>query len=311
MDKSIPILLEIDVEPDGHFLDPVLPGSWDGVEAGFEFLERLRSSLSDGWPARFVWLVRADPQIDQCYGGPDWGLRQYASDWQRLRGVGDELGVHVHSYLWDGVVGQWAVDFNGDDWTTHCLGMAVEAFHHHFHELPETYSIGMNWTSAGLRQHAADMGLQRELGVVAGRCAKPFPQHMGRFRGAPLDGSAVQSRPHKWQASEGHSGLWVVPVSSAPRQTTLRRKIIDSFSDRTKAIDTDRIMVRLGPRPYSRYLKSYLEQPDAHLVLTVRSSTLANPAARSGIEAFFASLKRCVGRHLRLVTAKELVELRG
>jgi len=97
---KIPIILNIDAEPDGLFIDRERPLPWRGYERSAEYLQRLRSRIASvtGSPAHFTWLVRLDPQIAETYGSAEWPLMRYGDRLSADEAIGDELGVHIHPY---------------------------------------------------------------------------------------------------------------------------------------------------------------------------------------------------------------------
>src|SRR5262245_15611630 len=65
-----PVLLCVDVEPEGRAIDPEAPVDWDGFEQVHEYLAGLRPRLAaaTGHPAHFSWFLRMDPQIERVHG---------------------------------------------------------------------------------------------------------------------------------------------------------------------------------------------------------------------------------------------------
>lgn len=73
---KIPVLINIDVEPDPRLpkRDERIP--WAGFEATFDDMRKLRLRLAvvTGAPVHFFWGWRLDPQVAEVYGDPAWTI---------------------------------------------------------------------------------------------------------------------------------------------------------------------------------------------------------------------------------------------
>src|SRR5262249_45825299 len=67
--ERIPVLIIVDVEPDGFFIPRDDPRPWRGYERLHEFLHELRphSVKVTGRAVHYCWYLRMDPQIAEVY----------------------------------------------------------------------------------------------------------------------------------------------------------------------------------------------------------------------------------------------------
>src|SRR5687768_8756460 len=95
----IPVVLAIDVEPDGKPVRARESIRLSGLKATVSWLDELRPRLeaATGRPANFAWFVRMDPQIEQLAGRPTAVAELASSQLDRLRLKGDGIGLHTHA----------------------------------------------------------------------------------------------------------------------------------------------------------------------------------------------------------------------
>ena len=93
----IPVVLAIDIEPDGRPAGADDPIVVDGFHATMEWLEELRPRLeaATAHPVRFAWFVRMDPQIAQLGGRADAVATAVMPQLMELRRRGDGIGIHT------------------------------------------------------------------------------------------------------------------------------------------------------------------------------------------------------------------------
>ncbi|MCB1866058.1 MAG: hypothetical protein KDG50_11545 [Chromatiales bacterium] len=130
--------------------------------AGF----RERAQNVTGRPARLHWLVRIDPQIEQCYGSATYALDRYAARIEALRAAGDVIGLHPHLYRWES--DRWLVDSSSPTWIEHCMGLAVETYKQHFGEAAEVLRMGDAWLDTTTANLAERLGIRYELSIEPG-----------------------------------------------------------------------------------------------------------------------------------------------
>jgi hypothetical protein len=127
--SKIPVILIVDVEPDPFQVRRDAPEPWLGYEAIHPVLAKLRERFQDatGSPVHYTWVFRMDPQIAGAYGRPTWAAERYSKLVTESLERGDELGSHVHGYLWLEEKNAWLEDLANQDWMDRCLEMALDA----------------------------------------------------------------------------------------------------------------------------------------------------------------------------------------
>ena len=101
--KKIPVIVCIDVEPDGPVHGPARLPEWSGYEEARRFFNGMCPgfSSSTGSPAHVSWFYRMDPQIANVYGSgtrPVTAYPDYVADFENK---GDVFGLHTHLYRFD------------------------------------------------------------------------------------------------------------------------------------------------------------------------------------------------------------------
>src|SRR5215471_18905286 len=112
MADEIPVILNFDVEPDEGHVNPRNPRPWSGFEFTHEYLKTFRSKFEEatGNSVHFNWSLRMDPQISISYGSATWVTDRYESLFDEYRNLGDEIGLHVHTYRWSDNLDNWIDD---------------------------------------------------------------------------------------------------------------------------------------------------------------------------------------------------------
>jgi hypothetical protein len=220
--SRVPVLVLIDVEPEGFFVDRTARDPWSGFERAVPFMTELRASCvrETGSDAHFTWLVRSDAQIADTYGSAAWGLRHYRDAVATLLAAGDEVGAHVHAYRWDERARHWVEDYGDQGWIEHCVRLGVDAFEQHFGRRPASFSMGMDWTNQATVDLLREVGIRFELSTILGKEPQRFPPR-DSYTGVAPDCSRMPRRPY--QPADGaflvpapprRDGLWIVPQSS-------------------------------------------------------------------------------------------------
>jgi hypothetical protein len=95
------ISLTIDADPDGLSGPRVNRAAkqWEGLAAAFSLPDILAGSHASALhTAPITWFVRADDQIGEFFGCPEYLLHRFARSWEQMRQMGHELGWHPHLY---------------------------------------------------------------------------------------------------------------------------------------------------------------------------------------------------------------------
>lgn len=119
----IPVVLAVDVEPDGKPAGRDDRVYLDGLATTISWLDGLRPRLEAATrrPANFAWFLRMDPQIETLMGRAAGVADLAAPQMDRLRQMGDGLGLHTHAGRWDATRHRWIVDHGDPIWIEHCL----------------------------------------------------------------------------------------------------------------------------------------------------------------------------------------------
>ncbi|MGV6826742.1 MAG: hypothetical protein ACWA5Q_07175 [bacterium] len=175
--QVIPAMLLIDVEPNEFHVDLRKPNSWTGFEYSVEYLERIRDRLRDstGREVNFCWMIRLDPQIEIAYGDAAWALHQYQETLERLLNLGDEIGLHVHTYRWSKANEGWIDEMQDQAWIDECLDRSVVAYREGLGRNPTSLRWGSFWLSTASVNHSETLGVKYDLTVEPG--LKPTMGH--------------------------------------------------------------------------------------------------------------------------------------
>jgi hypothetical protein len=221
-DALVPVLVLIDVEPDGFFVERTDTSPWTGFERSVEVMDEVREVLArrTGRPAHFIWLVRADEQVAAIYGSAGWAFERYRREFETLRAAEDEIGVHVHAYRWDDRAGNWIEDYGNQDWVERCVRTGVGAFEERFGCPPAAFSTGMDWTNQATIRLVSGLAIRYEFSAILGREPQPFPPR-DAYTGVAPDCSRIPARPYHPRAddflsagADGEDGPWLIPQSS-------------------------------------------------------------------------------------------------
>jgi hypothetical protein len=289
---AVPVLLLIDVEPDGFFVDRGARLLWSGFERAMEWSAAVRDVLtrSTRRDTHFTWLVRADPQIAEVYGSPAWALEHYADALQTLLANGDEVGLHQHAYRWLAADRRWVEDYGNQEWVNHCIRVGVDAFETHFGRRPDCFSMGMDWTSQATIQLIRELQIRFDFSAVLGKEPQSFPPR-DTYTGTAPDCSRIPRRPYRPSASDFRiadgqtDGLWIFPQSSrvARIYPSLKRRIWDLVHLRPLAPPcTRKLFLQDDPEEIQPALGQALRSVERpYLTFAVRTHEFRDPAAVS------------------------------
>ncbi len=224
MDGRVPVILCMDVEPDEHTFPPEDPSPWRGFERLMEGAPSLRARLSSltGAPAALTWALRIDPQIAEGYGDPAWVLDRHRGFFERVRDLGDTVGVHPHAWRWIPEGRQWIADHGDPAWVDRCIEMSFEEFAARFAEPPRLHRFGSRFLSNRVLETATRLGARIDMTLEPGEPQEGPGRHRGElWAGVIPDYGAVPRQPYRPDpadfarpAANGRRALWELPLSS-------------------------------------------------------------------------------------------------
>jgi hypothetical protein len=218
--SRIPVVVCIDVEPEGRAIDPDVRADWRGFESACDYFSALRPRLAAATraPVHFSWFVRMDPQIERVYGSAAWAAIRYADPLRRLELAGDEIGLHTHFWRFDETSRRWLADFADQDWMDRCVETSFAAFRRSLGRPCRSSRVGDRWlndaTIALLERLGARFDLTIEPGAPPPALAEPFVGPLPDYRGAPRE--PYRPAPSSFLKPAGAAGreLWMVPLST-------------------------------------------------------------------------------------------------
>lgn len=218
--SRIPVVVCIDVEPEGRAIDPDVRVDWRGFESALNYFSAFRPRLAAATraPAHFSWFLRMDPQIERVYGSAAWGAVRYADPLRRLEETGDEVGIHPHFWRFDEGTRGWFSDFADQSWMDHCIEEGFAAFRRSLGRPCRTVRVGDRClgeaTVALLERLGARFDVTVEPGQPPTPLEDPFVGSLPDFRGAPR--VPYRPAPSSFLTPGGAAGrdLWIVPLST-------------------------------------------------------------------------------------------------
>ena len=297
---QIPIVICIDVEPDGFFIDRDRPLPWHGYERSIEFFRglRARAEAATGRPVHFNWFFRMDPQIAETYGAAAWGIHFYARATAELQACGDEIALHVHPYRWRAEQHRWIVDQGSQSWVDHCVEDSFQAFEGALGRRCTAFRFGQHWMSNATARMLDRLGVRYELTLEPGLREEPVHHRGERSTGVLPDYSGVPTVPYRPSLDDyrnadrsRHDGMWMIPISTAPVRPRWYRLWYYSLFLKTGISPAWTAMASHDPVLFDRVVNEVLQrESDAYLALTLRTNALSNARLARRVTANFTAL---------------------
>jgi hypothetical protein len=208
----IPVVVSVDVEPDGKGHEPPPPGPWSGALATHEWLNAARDRMAErtGRPARFTWTLRMDAGVDP----PSWAVDAHPGLIADVTERGDALGVHVHGWRQD-PDGAWVDDFGDGEWFARTLDVALDAFAEALGRPCRITRMGNRFTSPAVLDQLAARGVAVDLSMEAG-CTGVADGDWDHVRGHIPDYRRTPRRPHRVRP-----GLVEIPLTASSKRLGL------------------------------------------------------------------------------------------
>jgi hypothetical protein len=221
----IPVIFNIHVEPDERVI-PYKKKRWFGYEDLHTYLNKLRPEFekATGKVVQFNWLFRLDPQIKEVYGSFDWALKNYSALITESKLVGDDFGVHIHSWRphksW--FKKSWIADFSDEIWIQDCVTNAHKAFYDYFERLPTYFSFGDHFMTDRVLNQLEDLGFRCDVTMCPGRPRiKSFVKKelsvgfLPSFEGTPRKPFKPSCKDFTKPIKGDERKIWQIPVSVA------------------------------------------------------------------------------------------------
>ncbi len=241
MEQKIPIIMCIDVEPDGFFIDRTKQLPWKGYEGAHRYFSELRSKLAEatGSPVHFNWFYRMDPQVAETYGTPEWPITNYPKFVADFIKEGDEIGLHPHAYRWEKKFNNWVEDLGNQDWVNYCVEIGFDAFKRVFQRPCESFRFGAYWLSTETVNLAERLGAEFDLTVEPFFKIQKRPLPNKLYSANLPDYSDVSQEPYHPSKMDftkpdptRNDGIWIIPMSTGlitykfGRFETMTKKLI-------------------------------------------------------------------------------------
>ena len=287
---TIPVVLAVDVEPDGPGQVPAPPGPWPGTLASHAWLagERDRIAELTGRAARFTWTLRSDAGMAEVYGSAMHAADAHADLVEDARAHGDELGVHVHG--WRREPDGWVDDFSDPGWFAHCLAVALDAFAGTFGRPCRTSRIGNRFSSEAAFDQLAAAGVAYDL-TAEPACTGTEDGAWEHVRGAMPDYRRTPRRPHRLRP-----GLTEVPLTAGSKRhgRDLHRHL--SRMRRHGLLERLDLPVHFGKEPppgddfATMIRRSLRAQRRPYLCFAVRSDGMVDPVQQPRLSSHLEQL---------------------
>ena len=283
MGNKIPIILCIDVEPDGFFIDKDKPLPWKGFEELCLFFNRSRKGLEQATQEKvnFSWFFSLSPQVEKTYGAPEWPLTQYQKEIQELRSHGDELGLHPHPYRWVPGKNNWIEDRADQDWVNYCVKLAFESYQKVLGQPCRSFRFGSVWINNETLNFANRLGAKVDLTVEPNFKPDAIYPKNGDYAGEYPDYDDVPRFPYKkadhnfkMMDTNANNDLWMIPLTSGNvryeygRLERLKRKIFSPESLKPFPVT---LKLSTHPKHFSWIVEEQLKKEVPYITATLRS----------------------------------------
>lgn len=306
LNKKIPIIFCVDVEPEDRLTDKKNPLPWHGYEATALYLTQIRTRIEKitSFPVHYTWFYRMDPQIEDTYGHIAWPIIHYPDLAEGFVNMGDELGLHIHAYRWDDPLQTWIVDHGNQPWIHHCLSRGFQGFKSALNFPCKTFRFGDRFMNNETMTELQRLGIRYDLTAEPGMPSVPalslHERHTGMlpdYRG--MAHAPYQPASHDWRIpnmKESPGGLieipmssgWGIPAQPSPTWTAKTQRVLKQLIGRPwkpwqpfETVNLARPTASISP--IIDHLLETLENP--YIACVIRSSTLYYPEKRMAFEA--------------------------
>jgi hypothetical protein len=303
--EPIPVVVCIDVEPDGRHIMRSGRPPWTGYEHLVETMDELRPALSriTRRPARFAWFHRMDPSVADGYGDAAWSVRHYGGLVDRVQRAGDEIGLHVHPARWLDGDQAWLVDQADPAWLARCVDTGVRAFASAMGRPCTAFRFGDRYLDDALVRQLVALGVRVDLTIEPGLPPMPFGNlddrragSMPDYRGTPRVAFRPSAADFRQPGDDVGGSLWMLPLSSGalggdapPTTAPWHRAVLD---DGPRSVPYMRLALWETPAVFAAIVEQNLaERARPYLTPIVRSDMAVGPH-RATVRANLDYLRR-------------------
>ncbi len=286
----IPVVLCVDVEPDGPGDTPTPGRTWAGTTAMHAWLQGWRARFEDrtGRPVRLSWFLRMDPQVTALFGSPTHVVEAHAAMLDEVQSQDDGVGLHIHA--WRQTELGWLDDVADTVWFGECIDASFVAFAKALARPCRLSRLGTRYLDEALARRLVDHGVAVDLTVEPGQVDRPDGS-VPRLRGTLPDYRRSPRRPH-----EVVPGLQELPLTAGrkslgfqPRAhlSRMRRHGIAQRLDQPLPFGQP----AHGPHPFGEQVRRSLStQRRPYLAFAIRSDGLLDPVRADRLDRHMAAL---------------------
>lgn len=283
--EPIPVLIVIDAEPDGIYVEPGRGEPWVGFEKAVEILRdfRAEATATSGAPAHFTWVYRMDPQVELGYGSASWPVVHYVRETAELDGAGDDLGLHPHGFRWCEATRRWLTPLDDQAWLDECLHVASDAFERSHGRRCRTFRYGDHWMSQATMELLQRLGARYDLTLEPGHPQTPITlfRHGSGVLPDLSDIPATPYRPSRDDYRVGDpsrdDGLVCIPMTTASVRPRLSHAFLDFLRKRGTLTRCWTAVLSQDPFLFRRVIRDAWQRRPSHLAIPVRSDAFAKP----------------------------------
>jgi hypothetical protein len=230
--RKVPIILCIDVEPDGMFIDRTRKVPWVGYEKAFVFFGHMRRIMASGTSSEvhLSWFYRMDPQVSETYGSGQWPVSHYSSFADELQKRGDAFGLHTHFYRFSSARNDWIIDNADEQWVDHCIRSSWEAFKGALGRSCDSHRFGDRLVTDFALHVIEEMGIRFDLSVepefnevlpdfIRERMTGPIP----KMTGVPKEPYRPSRTDFRKPDPGRKNGVWIIPLTTGKVRTKPKR----------------------------------------------------------------------------------------
>ena len=208
----IPVVLCLDVEPDGTGDAPVPGGPWAGTVAVHRWLADVRAEVEDrtSAAAQFSWFLRMDGQVEDVFGSATHAVDAHPEVVADIDAHGDAVGLHVHA--WRRTEQGWLDDYADPAWFGSCIDRSFVAFTEAFGHACRLTRLGTRYLDRPAVERLAAHAVTIDLTAEPGQVDRPDGS-MAHVRGGLPDYRRTPRRPH-----ELAPGLLELPLTAGRKQ---------------------------------------------------------------------------------------------